>query len=259
MNKKVSGAKSVVVPISSLGKNYLPYVEYLNGRFVKYIDFVVVNSFPNSTDTPVASSDGITLSLAVSSGNAYFVKDEPLKRFDIEENLGIRKPIMQRVSLQNSYLLVADEAAVGKSVLLVFWYDLHEYSSRNTTDEVSTDGWETQIVSLTDKNQMPDNRTMVGKRFRRISVTFQKHLPTYTEGVTYEQARNIFVTLQKGNYRVIDALPLLEFYELGLLQSVDFANIIFDFTNSYLSIGQAASADLVGKSVLLNAVYEDNN
>ena len=80
----------------------------------------------------------------------------------------------------------------------------------------------------------------------------------YYHASSYEQARNIFVTLQKGNYRVIDALPLLEFYELGLLQSVDFANIIFDFTNSYLSIGQAASADLVGKSVLLNAVYEDN-
>ena len=42
MNKKVSGAKSVVVKLESKGKNYLPFVEYLKDRYIKYIDVVLV-------------------------------------------------------------------------------------------------------------------------------------------------------------------------------------------------------------------------
>ena len=157
MNKKVSGAKSVIVQITGVGKNYLPYVEYLNGRYIKYVDYVTVGSLVAKDGATISSTDNITVTLANSAGNAYFVKDEPLKRFDVEENLGIRKPIMQKISLQNSYLQVSDGALVGKSVVLTFWYDLPEYSSRNKSDNVITNGWETQIVSATAHNQMPDN------------------------------------------------------------------------------------------------------
>lgn len=256
MNKKVSGAKSVIVQITGVGKNYLPYVEYLNGRYIKYVDYVTVGSLVAKDGATISSTDNITVTLANSAGNAYFVKDEPLKRFDVEENLGIRKPIMQKISLQNSYLQVSDGALVGKSVVLTFWYDLPEYSSRNKSDNVITDGWETPIVSATAHNQMPDNRTMVNKRFRRLSVTFQSYLPTLTDGITMEQARHIYLTLQKGTFKVIDTVPICEFYEIGKLQGIEFANIVFDFTNSYLEVGSGAT-DCEGKSVLINAVYED--
>ena len=56
MNTKLSGAQLVLVPITKVGRNYLPEVQYLNGRMIKYIDFYPANYLP-----------GITTALAVSA------------------------------------------------------------------------------------------------------------------------------------------------------------------------------------------------
>ena len=56
MNKKVSGAKSVVVKLESIGKNYLPFVEYLKDRYIKFIDVVLVGSLPYSTDNGITDN-----------------------------------------------------------------------------------------------------------------------------------------------------------------------------------------------------------
>lgn len=256
MVRKVSGAKTVIVPITTIGKNYLPYVEYLNNRYIKYIDCVIVNSLPYSAGTPITSTDNLFVSLAQQSGNLYFVENEPLVKFDIEQNQGIRKPILQKVSLQNSYIECTDVTLIGQSVLLVFWYDLPEFSQRNKTQNLLTDYFEVKIQSLTEHNQFPDNRTMVGRRFRNFLVTYPSSTPSLSQGISEANANDLYITLQKGNYKVVDTLPLKVFYQINKLQNVDFANIIFDFTYSYIFCGVNADNSVVGKSVMINATYE---
>lgn len=257
MNKKVSGAKSVVITIDAVGKNYLPYVEYLRDKYIKYIDFVPVESLPDSTQQPIETPQNLFITLANNNGNNYIVKDEALERYNISQNNGLRRPVGTKVSLQNSYITVTDSSNVGKSVLLVFWYDLPEYSARNRNDAQLTDNFEVVIESETANNLLPDNRTMVGKRFRKLCLALPTITPTANNSVTFDDARNLYITLQKGNYKIFDAVPLLEFYEVGLLETLEFANIIFDFTYSYIFVGGLGqTTDIQGKSVFFNAIYE---
>ena len=258
MNKKVSGAKSVVVKLESKGKNYLPFVEYLKDRYIKYIDVVIVGSLPYSTDACITDTDGLFVTLANKSGNSFFVHDETLSRYDLLQNLGLRRPIGQKLSLQNSYITVTDDAYVGKSVLLVFWYDLPEYSARNMTDAQLTDNFEVKIDSNYSNNLLPDNRTMVSKRFRKIALALPTYTPTFSPSVTDSDIKHLYITLQKGNYKIFDAIPLSELYEIGNIEILDFANIVFDFTYSYIWVGgKGTRINVAGKSVFFNAVYED--
>ena len=256
MIRKVSGAKSVIVPITALGRNPLPYVEYLNNRYIKYIDFVKVASLPYSIAAPVSDTSDLFVTLSQQSGNSYFIKSEPLVKFDIERNKGIRKPIMQKISLQNSFIECTDESYIGQSVLLVFWYDLPEYSSRNKTLNVVNDYFEVKITTDTDRIALPDNRTMVGRRFRKFLVTYPSSTPSMATGIREDEAEHLYLTLQKGNYKVVDAVPLKAFYQIDNLQAIEFANIIFDFTASFIFFGGSGLKSAIGKSVMINATYE---
>lgn len=257
MQTKVSGAKTVIVPITGLGKNYFPFVEYLKDRYIKYVDCILMSTLPGSGDA-ITTTTGAFVNLAIQAGNTYFVSGEPLDRYDIEQNLGIRKPINRKMSLQNSFINVTNSALVGKSVVLVFWYDLPEYSKRNRTTETIVDSFEVSLVQNSGRNQFPDNRTMVGKRFRNMYLTYPTTTPTYADGITDVQSKNIYVTFQKGNYCVLDQLPLPLLYQIGLLEGLSFANIVFDFTYSFAFVGGGGTlTGYAGKSIFLNAVYEN--
>ncbi|MGM9818822.1 MAG: hypothetical protein ACI30B_07580 [Paludibacteraceae bacterium] len=256
MIRKVSGAKSVIVPITALGRNPLPYVEYLNNRYIKYIDFVKVASLPSSMEEPVSDTSNMFVTLSQQSGNSYFIKSEPLVKFDIERNKGIRKPIMQKISLQNSFIECTDKSYIGQSVLLVFWYDLPEYSARNKTLNLVDDYFEVKILTNTDRIALPDNRTMVGRRFRNFLITYPDYTPSMAKGIHMDEAEHLYLTLQKGNYKVVDAVPLKAFYQIDKLQSIEFANIIFDFTSSFIFFGGSGLSSAIGKSVMINATYE---
>lgn len=255
MQRKVSGAKSVIVPITTVGKNYLPYVEYLNNRYIKYIDFVPTQILP-TTGEGVNVPYYMYFSLSEKSGNSYFIQNEPMVRFDYSYNKGIRKPIMQKVSLQNSYIEVTDPVLVGKSVLLIFWYDLPEFSQRNKTNDTITDYFEVKLNNQTGRFEFPDNRTMAGKRFRNFFIPTGGITPSLSRCISDTDAQKLYITLQKGNYKVLDAIPLTLFNDVDKLEAVDFANIVFDFTYSYISAGGNTPISFEGQSVLVNATYE---
>lgn len=256
--KRISGAKTVIVPIVREGKNYLPFVEDLKDKTIKYVDFCPVNSMPYTNDTPVSDSSKYIVSLASKSGNQYDMQDVPMQKFDLTLNWGIRPAIMKVISLQNSYLLCTDSNEVGKYAVLVFYYDYPEYSRRNTTLDVSVNAFEVPILKASQPNQLPDNRTMVGKRFRNIFFTPVSLTPTMATGITYAESKDFYLTLNKGNYSIIDTLPLMCLYAVNMVEPLEFSNIIFDFTNSYILVGGAGSnTAYIGRSILLNASYEN--
>ena len=261
MNKKVSGAKAVVVPIKNYGKNYIPYVEDLADRIIKYIDFYPTSYLPdtNLPGVDITPSDAF-ISLIDVVGNGYLVKDMPLERLSYSETNGRRESIFNKISLQNSYITITDMDLVGKNILLIFWYDLPFYSAKNSTDTLITDSLNIPITTIQGRNILSDDERMNNKRFRSILLGRPSVLPDYSDGIGYPELFNIYITLRKGSYNVIENVPLILFYQIDMIERTEFANIIFDLNNSYLTVGGAGTVDnpedYNKKSVFINLTYE---
>lgn len=258
MNKKLSGAQAVLVPITKVGKNYIPYVENLRNRYIKYIDAYPAMYLPNTSAEGVTDfSQDMYITIADKIGNTNLIQDLPIMRLDYLTTYGQRQQIASEISLSNSYITVVDDYYVGKTVLLIFWYDLPEYSARNTTDNVRVDGLSAPITTATFNNQLPDSLTMAGKRFRQVLFEPVGITPELQEGVSLTEATNMYLTLRKGSYNVLENVPLALLYQMWQADKIMFANLIFDFQSSYITVGGAGTyQDPVGKSVYLNFVYE---
>lgn len=260
-NKKLSGAKAVTVPIRKMGNNPLPFIEDLRNRYIKYIDFYPVQYLPDTQEAGCTTDDGMFLTLSDVTGNGYLVKDMPFFRFNYAKTTGNRQPICAKISLQNSMIVCQNEEVVGTMVLLIFWYDLPEFSRQNKTDMTITDSLTVPITSHLRHNTLPDEERMALRRFRRILLGTPSVTPDYGTGMTEEQLKNMYITLRKGTYNVIENLPIWLLYQLRMMEKSEFANIVFDFQSSFLTIGGAGSipnvtTDYVGKNVFLNLVYE---
>ena len=262
MNTKLSGAQLVLVEIKRVGKNYLPLVQYLKGRIIKYIDFCPTTYLPGIAGAVgLASTDDMYLTIRNEQGNADIHYEVPLERFDYAETLGVRQPICAKISLDNSYIDCQDSTQIGKFAALMFYYDLPEYSSRNNADKVITDAIAVTLTNATRYNQLPDTDRLTGKRFRKILLGTPTVTPDYQNGLGTSELANCFITLRKGTYNVVENMPVKLLYQMQMLEKSEWANIIFDFQNSYITIGGAGTipnvaTDYIGKAVFFNLHYE---
>lgn len=260
-NKKLSGAKAVFVPITKKGANNLPFIEDLRDRYIKYIDFYACRYLPEIAAEGLQTSANMYLTLADKTGNQFYVKDMPLERFDYISTTGCRQYIGNKLSLQNSYITCADSAQIGKVAMLVFWYDLPEYSRANKSELTITDSLTIPITTAERYNTLPDEERMALKRFRRILLGMPTITPNFQTGLTSDQLANLYLTLRKGTYNVIENLPVNFLWQFNMLEKAEFANIVFDLQNSYIIIGgnntiPDVKTEYVGKCVFLNLVYE---
>lgn len=262
MNTKLSGAQLVLVPITRLGKNYFPVVQYLRDRVIKFIDF-----YPSAYLPAVANNVGLSgtqdmyVSIKNQQGNEYLHYETPLIRFDYTQTLGVRQPIFKKISLPDCYIDCQDANQIGKIAALVFYYDLPEYSARNSADDVITDAVSVSLTNATRFNVLPDADRMTGKRFRRILLGMPTTTPDAQTALTQAQLANCFITLRKGSYNIVENLPLPILWQLGMLTQTEWANIIFDFQSSFITIGGAGTipnvnTDYIGKSIFINLQYE---
>lgn len=261
MNTKISGAKLVLCEIKRVGRNYLPDIAELRGRVVKYIDFAATDYLPDTTARGVGTSADFYFTIMDQYGVTELHRDMPLDMFNYETSLGVRQPICSKINLQNSYITCTDAQYIGKNVALIFYYDLPEYSARNTTDKVVTDAVTVKLTTLLRHNAFPDIERLQGKRFRRIMFALSNVLPDEEQSVPSLTINNLFVTLRKGTYNVVENVPLGIFWELMMLEKSEWANIIFDFQNSYITIGGAGTYpngenEFIGKAVFFNMQYE---
>lgn len=256
MQKRISGGKTVYVTIGQLGKNYFPDIEDLRDRYIKYIDYIPVGALVGSSATPISQTAMLSVSLATKRLNYYKFINLPISRLDVTQNYGERVPVMSKLTLPNCYLFNEDASKIGQVVALTFWYDEQMYSRKNSTDLISIDSFEKVITSNTNKVFFDDNRTLVNKRFRNFLVDFPTTTPLGNTSINQSEAQNVYISFVKGNYAIIDRVPLLLFYQLGFYNQFDFSNIVFDFTSSFVEV--AGSQDLTGKAVFINVVFEQN-
>ena len=260
MNKKLSGAQLVLVPIVRVGQNKFPFVENIKRRYIKYIDFYPATYLPGTPDTGTTSTADMFVTIYNSVGNTQIIRDLPLERFNYKQTLGIRQQIGSYISLSDCYVNCLDAANVGTVAAFIFWYDLPEFSERNTTDNTCMDFVSIPVTNPTRYNMFPDEDKLVGKRFRRILSSAPTTTPDYKNSLTAAQLENVYLTLRKGSYNVLENVPVAMLNQLQMLEKSEFQNIIFDFNSSYIMIGGAGTipnvvADYVGKAVFLNMEY----
>ena len=259
MNTKLSGAQLVLVEIKRVGRNYFPLVENLRGRMIKYIDFCPCDYLP---DTTARGSDGTDMYVTIMNehGTTELHRDMPLERFNYAATLGVRQPVCAKVNMQASYVTCMNESEIGRMAAFMFYYDLPEYSARNTSDAAITDAVNILLTSPTGHNALPDVDRLTGKRFRRIMLGSPTITPEGTPCVEFSRIQNLFITLRKGTYNVVENMPLQLLWQPYLLEKTEFANILFDFQSSYITIGGMGTIpyinEYIGRSVFLNLQYE---
>lgn len=263
MNSKLSGAQLVLVEIKHVGRNYFPLVENLRGRVVKYIDFCKTTYLPAIANAVgLSATQDAYLTIMDEHGTTELHREMPLERYDYAATLGVRQPICKKISMQNSYIDVQDASYVSKVAAFMFYYDLPEFSARNSTDNVMTDAISIPLTTAIRYNTLPDTDRLTGKRFRKILLGTPTVTPDMQTGLDdMTKLANCFITFRKGTYNVIENMPLPLLYQLAMLEKTEWANIIFDFQNSYITIGGAGtipnvSTDYIGKAVFVNLQYE---
>lgn len=262
MNTKLSGAQLVLVPITQVGRNYFPLVENIRKRLIKYIDFYAASYLPDVADPGLTSDTDMYVTIRNQYGNTDMIDHLPLERFNYSATQGIRQKIGAEISLTNCYVDCQDSNNVGKTAAFLFWYDLPEYSSKNTTLNLTTDAISIPLTTASRYNQLPDVERMAGKSFRRILCSTPSVTPNLKTGVTAAQLANLYITLRKGSYNIVENMPLAMLRQLTMLQPTVFQNIRFDFQSSYITIGGAGTipnvnTDYIGKYVFLNLQYEN--
>lgn len=263
MNTKLSGAQLVLVEIKRVGRNYLPLVENIRGRMIKYIDFCPTTYLPGVANAVgLSSTADMYLTIMNEYGNTELHRDMPLERFDYVQTFGVRQPICSKIALQQSYITCQDSTQVGKVAALMFYYDLPEFSARNATDTLITDAITIPLTTAIRYNALPDTDRLTGKRFRKILLGVPSVTPDLQTGLDSTKLANCFITFRKGTYNVIENMPLPLLYQLAMTEQTEWANIIFDFQNSYITIGGAGTipnvdSDYIGKAVFINLQYEN--
>lgn len=262
MNTKLSGAQLVLVNITRVGRNYFPFVENLRSRIIKFIDFYPVQYLPGIANAVgLTSSADMFVTIFNEHGNEELHRQLPLERFDYTSTIGIRQPVMAKMNMQTSFVDCQDANNVGKVAAFVFYYDLPEYSARNTTDTLITDAISIPLTTEVRYNQLPDTDRLTGKRFRRILLGTPSITPDLQTGLDASKLANCYLTLRKGTYNIVENMPLPILWQMQMLEKSEWANIIFDFQNSYITIGGASTipnvqTDYIGKSIFINLQYE---
>lgn len=261
MNQKLSGAQLVLVPITKMGENKFPWIENIRSRFIKFIDFYGATYLPGTAKQGLTTTDSLYITITNGSGNTQLHRNLPLERLDYRKTLGVRQPIYSNICLSDCSVNCQNAAAVGKVAAFVFWYDLPEYSAKNSTTQLVTDSVSVELTTSIRYNKLPDAERMTGKRFRRILTCAPAITPDFYEGLDEDKLENIYLTLRKGSYNVVENLPVMMLYQLAMIQRSEFQNIIFDFQSSFLTIGGAGTipnvdSDYIGKSVFFNMQYE---
>lgn len=261
MNHKLSGAQLVLVPITRIGENKFPWVENIRSRFIKYIDFHASSYLPGIQTSGLVSTDDMYVTIKNASGNTELVRNLPLERLDYAKTIGVRQPIFSHIALSDCVVVCQNQDAVGKVAAFVFWYDLPEFSAKNSTKQLVTDSVSVPLVTVAGKNQFPDIDRMSGKRFRRLLLGKPQITPDLFNAIDGDATKNIYMTLRKGSYNVVENLPIEMLYQIAMLEKSEFQNIIFDFHSSFLTIGGDGTipnvdTNYIGKSVFFNLQYE---
>lgn len=260
-NVSISAGLGISIPISQPGKIFFPEINDLKGKIIKYIDFYDIQGAYDVDNNYIATSTDGSISLMEFSTKNYPLNNVPLSVFSVSRNAGKRFLINRVIDVQNSYIQL--NTVSGRCIFMVFWYDLEESTSILTENDVySYDSFNVIRTNTNSTGIIPfsENRTLFNKEF--ASLRFQIGLnvnvvdpsvPSQYSYISRTTCRSIFVNLQENSFRFVRNVPLMllsdynfnSYDQIQLLRDgINFTNVKFDFTNSFLQISPQVSNNL---------------
>lgn len=250
-NVAISAGIGVSIPLTGTGKIFFPELNDLKGRVIKYIDFYDVQGAYDVDYKYIAPSNDGSLSLMEYSTKNFPIKDVSLSVFSVARNTGKRFLINRVIDVPNSYIQINQVS--GNNLFFVFWYDLEESSETMLENDVYA--YDTFNVIRMNRNStgiipFSENRTLFGKEFGALRFQFGLNMNVVDPSVPSEYsyidsntAKSIYITLQNGSFKFIRNVPLMllgdynynNYNQLQLNRDgINFKNVKFDFTNSFL-------------------------
>lgn len=261
MNKLVSGAYGIEIPVGTQTKILLPEILDLKGKRIKHIDVCDQMLYaPSGLEIakPVAY-----LTIIEQNSKEEKVQSLSFKQLTTSTANGNRHFINKIVDFTQSYIeVVSPSTYTGKSLFLVFWYDEPRVWNNipEKTNRTTISSFEVPITATNlSKYMFPDNRTLFGKKFQNL-LLFANSTGKTPEGktpITVTLSNKAYVTLKKDNYEFFKQVPLSLFNQSSVLFPLRLQNIQFDFTNSFIEFGEKTGLT-TAMSVMFNTVNDDN-
>lgn len=229
-------AKLISLKNLQIGKNYFPDLQEFLNKKILTINFIPNQKAPEIQAQDSSVEDGLYLSLT-RDGQKYDYLNVPISEFSLTNCKGNNVEICRELLWQNCYIDCVSSNNVGKTAVFVVWYEYDKISMKdNGCNKSNYSNFDVRLVTGNGyKNFFDDNRDLFGKGFR--GFVFDPSINISPNGnATYTNSKNVFITLVKGGYAVIDSIPLVVFEQLGNYSQICFDNIMFDFENSYLQV-----------------------
>lgn len=254
MNKYVSGASLVIVPLNNNSKRfYFPEQLQLKGKRIKHIERALIPQTPDNVE--VISSD-IDCYLSIVEQNTQTEKIQQLEASNLNIN-GNRLYINKLIDFERSYVTIeaGGNDLTNKVIAFIVWYDYE--MNRNivpqSLNRTSMNNFEVKLNGT--RTYFAENLILRGKKIQNLFLTFPGITPSGNEGLDYGLVWDKFITLSLNNVEFFQKVPLYVFYQTESFYQLRLQNIQFDFQNSYID-NYSLEGDQ--KTVFFNVIVDEN-
>lgn len=256
MKNIFSGFKLIQLPINKSGKINLPDDRTLYGKKIQAI-IPMVGTYPllngmydlsvygtetiNTTDL-----ENMTINLTA-NGQYFFYQNSAFNMSQIATE-GIYDNINTVLSIPDCFVDV--QAWYGNKhkilQLAVFYEDtasinaIQNVASNYNTFEVSVGSSDSSNFGR--KYYFEENRILVDKKFRNLLVSYPTVTPQGNTGINQNIEKYGYITLVRGGHILWQQMPVVLLNQLYNYRKLQFANIIFDFNNSYIELAEIQKA-----------------
>ena len=248
----ISGAIGFEVVVNP-GVRSIPFPDLaiLRGKTTRMIDICDELSLSPTQLTPYAGET--KLFLMKNGTQKFFIDALPGEQLKTSLRKGNRILISEVVDLPKSYILLPqNNADTPRSLYFVFWYDEPAVLSPVTHNRTDINSFEIEFRQR--RNYFKENQTLRDRRFQNILLSFPTLTAENREGIAQDTAYKSYLTLQRHQLQFFQQVPLYLFDQTTHAYTLNFENIQFDFTNSFLEVISPTANDL--KSVFFNCIIE---
>lgn len=234
--------KYIEIDLQGQREVYLPEIMDIKGREVTTIIPTLNNSFDGSTRADYGS---LFLNVVGDNGQKKITDNMPLSLIADDAEQGAFLPINRTVDLRNCYIF--NPAQKSGKVLLVLSYV--------NSDVVTSFYSKKELYTAIDVNceKHTHNKFADVERLRNVvftGVEVGKNATTMlNRDIDSSEEKNLFLTLQKGEVKIIDRVPFVLFNQKRYFEKITLSPVSIDLDNSFVEVGEA------GRSVYNTLVF----
>lgn len=252
MKNIFSGFKLIQLPINKSGKINLPDDRTLYNKKIQAI-IPMINTYPVLNGmydlsvyggATISTNDLENMTINLTANGQYFFYQNSAFNMSQIATEGIYDNINTVLSIPDCYVDVQVWGNTSKILQLGVFYE--DTASVNAIQNLASnyDTFEVEVVDDTfgRKFYFGENRTLVNKKFRNMLVSYPTITPQGNTGINQNIEKYGYITLVRGGHIIWQQMPVVLLNQLYNYRKLQFANIVFDFNNSYIELAEIQEA-----------------